>query len=190
MTGRFMNRLTKQWKNNLPSLAGNLLVAAPGLIGHAWARKVILILEHSDSGAIGVILNSEENEEVHKFCQRLAHLPDKQAALQQFQSLTAKSTNGVEPSEVTVCMAKPVSNLEDVVEQLGENVRVFLGRLTWEAGQLEQELSHGAWMFLPAFPHLMFGHHENLWQTCVKCIGECVIASAPGVKPVGDCSLN
>jgi hypothetical protein len=37
-------------------------------------------------------------------------------------------------------------------------------------------------MSLPAFPQLVFGTHENLWKTSVQCVGEMVVASAPGVR--------
>ncbi len=38
------------------SLKGRLLVAAPGLVDPNFDRTVVLMLEHSDEGALGVIL--------------------------------------------------------------------------------------------------------------------------------------
>ena len=37
--------------------AGRLLVATPALADPSFARMVVLLLDHSESGALGVVLN-------------------------------------------------------------------------------------------------------------------------------------
>ena len=39
------------------SLRGNLLIAAPGLVDPNFWRTVVLVGEHSEEGALGVVLN-------------------------------------------------------------------------------------------------------------------------------------
>ena len=39
------------------SLRGSLLIAAPGLVDPNFWRTVVLVGEHSDEGALGVVLN-------------------------------------------------------------------------------------------------------------------------------------
>ena len=45
-------------------LKGRLLVATPPLVDGNFDRTVVLILEHNDDGALGVVLNRPSGEEV------------------------------------------------------------------------------------------------------------------------------
>ena len=45
-----------------PSLAGQLLVAAPSMGDPSFERTVILIIEHSPSGALGIVINKPIGE--------------------------------------------------------------------------------------------------------------------------------
>lgn len=165
-------------------LPGNLLVASPVLNGHALGRSVILVLEHSTEGAQGVVLNSEANEAMKSWCRQMAEQPDKHAVFEQLQEVASSAAELAEKGSalpLTVCMARPATSVEEMVDQLGRSVRIFIGRVVWDAGQLEAETLAGAWMVTPAHPELVFGDHENLWQTCVRRVGEHVIQQAPGV---------
>jgi hypothetical protein len=46
-----------------PSLAGQLLVAAPGMGDPRFERTVILIVEHGPGGAIGIVINNPIGEQ-------------------------------------------------------------------------------------------------------------------------------
>ena len=41
----------------MDSLRGHLLIAGPGLVDPNFWRSVVLVGEHSDEGALGVVLN-------------------------------------------------------------------------------------------------------------------------------------
>jgi putative transcriptional regulator len=162
-------------------LPGHLLVAAPQLGGQPLARSVVLILEHSAAGAQGVVLNSEANEAMKSWCRRMAQQPDKRAVFEQLQEVASSAAELAKEGAslpFTVCMAKPAESVEEMVDQLGRDVRIFIGRVVWNAGQLEAETLGGTWMITPATPELVFGDYENLWQTCVRRVGEGVIRSA------------
>ena len=47
-----------------PSLTGRLLVATPHLRGSSFDRTVVLVLEHDDEGAVGVVLNRPTDTDV------------------------------------------------------------------------------------------------------------------------------
>jgi putative AlgH/UPF0301 family transcriptional regulator len=169
------------------------------MIGHPLARGVVLVLEHNEHRAVGVVLNSEANAAMQQWCRSAAQEPEKQALLKQLQSGSLSQftagVEGAEPSAVevpfTVCMASPVSSMEEAAQRLGDSVRVFVGRVEWEAGRLEAEISAGAWMFAPPLQELLFGESESLWTTAVQRIGENVLSSAPGVEKLpADISLT
>ncbi len=47
-----------------PSLKGQLLVATPHLRDSSFDRTVVLVVEHDDDGAVGVVLNRPTDTEV------------------------------------------------------------------------------------------------------------------------------
>lgn len=175
-------------------LPGNLLVAAPFGGNDRMSGAVILVLEHSPDGAEGVVLNSQANEAMKSWCRHMSEQPDKQAVFDQLQEVASSAAQLAEEGgslPLTVCMSKPAESMEDMVGELGRGVRIFVGRIVWKAGELEKQTTDGNWMVTPAAPELVFGDHDNLWQTCVRRIGESVLLSAPGVRELaGDALAN
>jgi len=167
-------------------LPGNLLVAAPAGGNERMSRAVILILEHSTEGAEGVVLNSEANEAMKSWCREMSQQPDKQAVFEHLQEVASSAAHLAEEGSsslpLTVCMAKPAASVEDMVDELGRGVRIFVGRIVWAAGELEKQALAGNWMITPASPELVFGDHENLWKTCIHRIGESVLRTAAGIE--------
>lgn len=165
-------------------LPGNLLVAAPHYDHNSMVRSVILILEHTAEGTTGVVLNSRANEAMKSWCREIATQADKQAVFAQLQDVASSATQSAENGTslpLTVCMQRPAESVEQMVDELGRGVRIFVGRVTWQAGELERQTLDGDWMITPALPELVFGDHENLWQACVRRVGESVLRAAPGV---------
>ena len=56
--------------SDMPSLAGQLLVARPSLKDTSFAHSVILLLEHGPEGAFGLILNRPAKSEELPFRSR------------------------------------------------------------------------------------------------------------------------
>src|SRR5215217_278470 len=56
------------------SLRGQLLVASPSLIDPNFARSVVLITEHSDEGAMGIVLNRPSETAVKEVVPELAEV--------------------------------------------------------------------------------------------------------------------
>jgi len=154
---------------------------------------VILILEHSAEGAEGVVLNSQANEAMKSWCREMSQQPDKQAVFEHLQEVASSAAHLAEEGSslpLTVCMAKPASTVEDMVDELGRGVRIFVGRIVWAAGEIEKQTLAGNWMITPASPELVFGDHENLWKTCIRRIGESVLRTAPGIPYLPDDVLS
>src|SRR4051794_41971642 len=57
------------------SLRGHLLIAAPSLFDY-FRRTVVLVLEHNEEGAMGVVLNRPSETTVHEAVSALASLAD------------------------------------------------------------------------------------------------------------------
>jgi putative transcriptional regulator len=60
----------------MASLRGKLLIASPALVDPNFARTVVLIAEHSDDGAMGLVLNRPADATVSEAIDELAGLVD------------------------------------------------------------------------------------------------------------------
>lgn len=145
------------------SLKGRLLVAQPVLTDPNFDRTVVLLLEHGDEGALGVVLNRPTDLIVSEALPEWGDLASAPAVL---------FTGGpVEPSAVVaVARALPdhrLDHMASVLDDLGvidlhqgpdayighlRAFRAFVGYSGWVAGQLEDEIAEGGWWVLDALP--------------------------------------
>jgi putative transcriptional regulator len=138
-------------------LVGRLLVATPSLRSPTFNRTVVLLLDHGDDGALGVVLNRPMQVEV------AAVLPDWQAHLTapgvlfeggpvaRDSALGLASVPGDAPEPPGVRRISGSLGLvdldaspEDVVPRVS-GLRIFAGYAGWAGGQLEAELAEGSW---------------------------------------------
>jgi putative transcriptional regulator len=160
---------------------GRLLVASPNLTDPNFFRTVVLLVEHSEEGAAGVVLNRPSDS-------ALAEGP-----LRGWDAVAADPplvfVGGPVQPTAAVCLARPAPSappegFEPVVDGLGvldlscdpadvrdglDAVRVFVGYAGWGAGQLEEEIEEGAWYVLPADPQdAMSAQPGGLWRFVLR----------------------
>ena len=153
-----------------PSLKGRLLVATPLLGDPNFERAVVLLLEHSDEGAAGVVLNRPTDMAL------LGHLPgweDHAAAPGVVFVGGPVSPDGVICLAVTSQSGEiepmdPTVPPEDVGVSV-DGVRVFAGYAGWGPGQLEGEIDEGAWFVVDALPgDAMSSRPNDLWRVVLR----------------------
>jgi len=152
------------------SLRGSLLIAAPQLLDPNFRRTVVLIAEHSDEGAMGVILNRPSGMTVADAAPELEPIVGSDAPI--FAGGPVQPTAGVVLAEVTeadepvfddVVLLPGLLELQDVADGAGR-LRVFAGYAGWGPGQLEDELGRDDWIMEPAQPDDVFSDApEGLW---------------------------
>ena len=180
-------------------LNGQLLVASPYLEDQNFARSVILLLQHMEEGAVGVVLNRPVNVTVRSLWDELwAGDCDNDARLNfggpvsgPLMALHTDKTLGELSLPQGIYVAAHKDNLEALVHQTDHPFRMYLGHAGWTGGQLEDELNEGTWLTLPAQAQHVFAPHDDLWEDSVKKVGRSVIHSALRIKHVPFCpSLN
>jgi putative transcriptional regulator len=149
------------------ALSGKLLIAAPSL--HDFFRRtVVLMVEHNEHGAFGVVLNRPSEASVADVVPSLAAFaddgevvwiggpvaPDTAVALGRFDD--------PEVSAGVVVGDLGVIDPDDPGEQLRE-LRVYAGHAGWGPAQLEAELEQDAWIVEPASPEDPF-REGDLWS--------------------------
>ena len=157
----------------MESLQGQLLIAAPSLLDPNFRRTVVLIAQHTEEGAMGLVLNRPSDSTVAETVPTLAGLVEEGAVVW--------AGGPVEPGGVVVLaeFEEPDASAElvlgdvgfmpadadplDVREAIGR-ARVFAGYAGWTGGQLEAELEEESWFVEPALGEDVFNAGGDLWS--------------------------
>jgi putative transcriptional regulator len=159
------------------SLRGQLLVAAPGLVDPNFRRTVVLVTEHSEEGAMGLVLNRPAESTVEEAAPELAALVDDDARVH--------VGGPVQPGSVVVLAEfdDPRVSAHVVLGNVGfvpaeadliavgdvvRRARVFAGYAGWSGGQLEAELSDEGWILEPAGADDVFSPADELWSAVLR----------------------
>jgi putative transcriptional regulator len=153
------------------SLKGQLLIAAPVLLDPNFRRSVVLVIEHSDAGALGVVLNRPTELAVADAVPELAELDDGcifAGGPVQPQAVIALAEYADGPPEGAVCGPIAPVGIEADMDSLAERVtriRVYAGYSGWGEGQLYGELRDEAWFVEPALAEDVFcADADRLWN--------------------------
>jgi putative transcriptional regulator len=159
------------------SLQGQLLVAGPGLVDPNFWRTVVLVGEHSDEGALGVVLNRASETTVEEAVPELALLAEEMGAVHLGGPVQPSAivvlADFVEPDEAQALVLDSIGFLPSEVDPaaLGElrRARIFAGYAGWGPGQLEGELDEGSWIVEPALAEDVFTDDaEGLWSSVLR----------------------
>ena len=180
------------------SLRGQLLLDSGELRGSFFNRSVVLICQHDEQGAFGLILNQPSPNKVGEVL--VADLPDaiKEMNLYmggpvQTSTLSYLHSDNFLPDANVLPNLSLGHSLEELVDLGGsfastQQIRLFAGYAGWSPGQLEAELKRKAWLVHPATIDLIFrSDPTDLWNEILRAKGwkYRLIASAPE-----DLSLN
>ena len=162
------------------SLRGRLLVASPSLVDPSFRRTVVLLGEHGEEGAMGVILNRPSETQVAEAAAGLAPLVEDGDVVHVGGPVTPEAV--VVVAEVTdealvaellferVGFLRGDLDLDDPdVREAVVRARVYAGYAGWTPGQLETELETTDWLVEPAVPDDLFaGAESDLWADVVR----------------------
>lgn len=160
---------------------GRLLVATPVIGDPNFHRTVVLLLEHNEQGALGLVLNRPTDVALLDPLPEWAGLaatprvvfvggPVEQGAaigLAQRRPVPAAG-DGFDPILGLIGTLDLSRDPRDVDESI-EAVRVFAGYAGWGPQQLEQELAAGAWIVVDAHPDdILCDHPAELWRDVLR----------------------
>ena len=153
------------------TLRGQLLVAAPILHDPNFHRTVVLVAEHGEEGAMGLVLNRPTDTPVADALPELVPLAGEDpvyvggpVALESVLAIAELD----DPDDASELLFGTVGFVQepDVPVLRG---RVYVGYAGWSAGQLEEELEEESWLVLPAEPDDLFSDDaDGLWSAVLR----------------------
>lgn len=162
------------------SYTGRLLVATPVLVDPNFVRTVILVLDHDEDGALGVVLNRPGDVHVDVAMPGWGEVvaapsvlfvggpvePTSVVALG--RSRAAPNVGGWEPIFERVRVVDPSADPILTASEVAP-MRLFAGYSGWAPGQLEDEIDEGAWVAIPASPTDPFDPApDDLWERILR----------------------
>jgi putative transcriptional regulator len=182
------------------NLTNHFLIAMPGLEDEAFAKSVVYLCQHSEHGALGLVINKPSELNLKHLLdkvdlpiqkQDLANTPVFQGGPLQMgrgfvlhEAMKGIPSEGDSPSEKSVYSSTlailgglEMTTSRDVLEAISsgagpKRVLVSLGYSSWAEGQLESELADNSWLTVAADTDVIFDTPiEKRYDHALKLLG-------------------
>lgn len=160
---------------------GDLLVSSTELVEPTFRRTVVYLVEHSDTGSLGVVLNRPSEAPVADVVPAWGGKAAEPATIfvggpvRRDAALClgvlrphAPLRVGLRPVEGRVVMVDLDADPDELAPRL-LGIRLFAGYSGWSAGQLEGELARQDWVVVPSLPDdLLVPPGVDLWARVLR----------------------
>ncbi|MCK6425090.1 MAG: YqgE/AlgH family protein [Burkholderiaceae bacterium] len=156
-------------------LTNQFLIAMPGMADEMFAGSVVYLCEHTERGALGLVINKPIDIKLRNLFERVDLTLDRPELVDEpvyfggpvqtergfvLHDRLASDAPGYS-STLSVPDGLDMTTSRDVLEALAQGagprrVLITLGYSGWGAGQLEDELSRNGWLTVPADPGIIF----------------------------------
>ena len=159
-------------------LTNQFLIAMPGMADETFAGTVVYLCEHTEKGALGLVINKPIDIKLRNLFEKvelsldragLAGLAEQPVyfggPVQTERGFVLHDKPGDESVHYNSTLSIPgglaMTTSKDVLEALAEGsgprrVLVTLGYSGWQAGQLEDEIGRNGWLTVDADPDVIF----------------------------------
>jgi putative transcriptional regulator len=168
-------------------LTNHFLIAMPGLQDPNFSRTVTYICEHSDQGAMGIVINRPMEIQLGEVLAQLEIDPEVSnvsnapvylgGPVQTDRGFVIHDGHFNFDSTLKISDQIQVTTSRDVLEAIAKgrgpaNRLIALGYAGWSGGQLEQEMIANAWLSGPASAQVLFSTPSSQrWQSAAQLLG-------------------
>jgi putative transcriptional regulator len=157
------------------NLTNQFLIAMPGMVDETFSGAVVYLCEHSEKGALGLMINKPVDIRLRNLFEKVDLALDSGELGEQpvfyggpVQTergfvLHERQSDGSSPfsSTLSVPGGLEMTTSKDVLEAMAQGsgprrVLVTLGYSGWATGQLEEELGRNGWLNVDAAPEIIF----------------------------------
>lgn len=182
----------------MASLQGKLLLASPALLDPNFVQSVVLLVQHDENGALGLVLNRTLRATLRQAWEQVDS--DVTCAVDHplycggpcdgplmVLHMHAPSAQVMLPDGT--CFSTEKQSVEWLVAHGGEQPAKFcVGYSGWSPDQLEAELESGSWVVAPATRDRIFRTGPETWEQVMRLTHPNVFLN-PAARP-GDPSWN
>ena len=189
----FIKRKFIEYKINelyfaMGSLENHILISMPHLQDPYFNKSIVLICEHSNDGALGLIINKafekaklkmlfnnidNEDDDILKIAPKLFF--GGPVFIERGILLHSNSYNSKDSIKISDQFSITSSNkiLKDINNSNSlKNYKLMLGHAGWTSGQLEKEIENGDWLMQSTSIDFVFNTNESkMWQIAAKSFG-------------------
>ena len=160
------------------NLANQFLIAMPGMVDETFARSVVYLCEHTDKGALGLVINKPIDIKLKNLFEKVELSLDREdlaeapvyfgGPVQTERGFVlherlggSEGEGGHYSSSLQILGGLEMTTSKDVLEALSngagqKKILVTLGYSGWGAGQLEDEIGRNGWITVNAEPGIIF----------------------------------
>lgn len=163
------------------NLTNQFLIAMPGMADDNFAGSVVYLCEHTERGALGLVINKPSDLKLGTLFEKVELTLDRAELAEQpvliggpvqtergfvlHEPLAEPAGEGEAPAHYNSSLRVPggleMTTSKDVLEALASGagprrVLVTLGYSGWSAGQLEDEIARNGWITVDAQPEVIF----------------------------------
>jgi len=167
-------------------LNNQFLVAMPGLEDENFRHSVTLLCEHSEKGALGLVVNRPTDLHLSEMLDQMGLVRDAIAddpivfwggPVQPERGFVVHRAPGGWDSTLQVDGDLYITTSRDVLGAIGRGegpnqYLVLLGYAGWSEGQLEDEILSNSWLNTPVDNHVLFGTPpSDRWTAAARLLG-------------------
>lgn len=174
------------------NLTNHFLIAMPNLSDELFSRSVVFMCEHSERGALGLVINKPSDILLPRLFEKVDLMMAREDLVDQpvFQGGPVQTERGfvlheaisqgdesVYASTLSIPGGLEMTTSRDVLEAMASGagprkVFVTLGYASWGKGQLESEISENSWLTVEADPNLIFDAPvEQRYELAMSLLG-------------------
>jgi putative transcriptional regulator len=173
--------------DNQSNLTNHFLIAMPTLADPNFFHSVTYICDHSDNGAMGIIINHPIDFSLLQLFDHMdiQHSSGKKHSQAIYNGGPVENERGFVlhqfdkswDSTLKITEQLAITTSRDIIEAIADDrgpkkSLVALGYAGWEKGQLEQEIADNAWLCGPADASILFDLPvAKRWEAAAKTIG-------------------
>ena len=178
------DNLFKITHNNILPEQGSILISEPFLKDACFQRSVVLLVEHTEEGTIGFVLNKKTSFRVNLFFDELKNCPDipiymggpvSPTKLFFIHTLGEEVISGSVKINDHLYFDGSFDALKEYIlcgHPIEGKVRFFLGYSGWTEGQLDEEIRQDSWLVSSEASGVMHAEGDAYWKSSVCKLGK------------------
>ncbi|WP_419870048.1 YqgE/AlgH family protein [Chryseobacterium sp. CT-SW4] len=163
------------------SYKGKILISTPDISGDIFSRSVVLIIDHNEEGAFGLILNKRNSQMSNKFKNFFEFKIDVYDGGPVENDKVFFIVKGPKVTEIYTDINNEFYLTEDIENIISavlngklniQDVKIFSGYSGWTAAQLEEEVQRKMWTVVDIYNlDYTLPNDQTLWKSIMQNLG-------------------